>query len=495
LSDTSSTSGPHIVSSTLSLGGVGVFIMVLGLAGTIIITRHFSVEDFGVFTLFNVFVSFLNQASTLELELSVPKFMAGAKDENSRERFFGTAVVIRIVSIVLTGLLAWFGSPLLKTLFGQSLLPGFLLYVPLFYTVESFRTLLRAVLQGNLLFSKMGITDSIQASIKFILVIIVSKLNGNITLLILGSVLSSFLACIFALVSIPIRKRISFEMDVFKELIKFGYPLQINDILGFIYSRIDTIAVAVFLGPVDIATYEVARKIPDYLQNLYNPFKSVYYPIFSKHYSLEERDQAVALMNDSIRFVAFVTLLGVVITTLFGREILQLLFTQKYSSSAPVFVILMFNLSISLIENVMGTTLVAIGDTQKPPIINFFNAVASWLGTFLLSPVFALIGASVGNTIGTAIGFPLNRYFLRRRIDLKDAPYLKPLILYFIWSGLVFIIKPELLLIKIGFLVAFIAACVFLSIVTMKDIAFLVDGSGITSWPPFHKLRLWFSKL
>jgi hypothetical protein len=56
-------------------------------------------------------------------------------------------------------------------------------------------------------------------------------------------------------------------------------------------------------------------------------------------------------------------------------------------------------------------------------------------------------------------------------------------------------IKPELLLMKIAFLVAFIAACAFLSIITLKDIAFLVEDSGITSWPPFHKLGLWFSKL
>ena len=495
MSSTSGASDQHIVSSTLSLGAVGVLTMVLGLAGTIIITRHFSIQDFGVFTLFLVLTSFLNQASTFDLELSVPKFMAGAKDEISREHFFGTAIVIRIGLIVLTSLLAWFGSPLVKTLFGQSLLPGFLLYVPLFYTVESFRTLLRAVLQGNLLFSKMAITDSIQSSINFILVILVSRLNGNITLLILARVLSSSLACIFALVFIPIRKRISFQIDVFKDLIKFGYPLQINDILGFIYNRIDTVAVAVFLGPVDIATYEVARKIPDYLRNLYDPFKSVYYPIISKHYSLDEKQQAVEFMNDSIRFVAFVTLLGVAITTLFGKEILQLLFTQKYSASAPVFVILMFNLSISLIQNVMGTTLVAMGDTQKPPVINFFNAITSWLGSILLTPVFALIGASIGNTIGTAVAGPLNRYFLRKRIDLKDAPYLKPLILYFVWSGLVFMIKPELLLMKIAFLVAFIAACAFLSIITLKDIAFLVEDSGITSWPPFHKLGLWFSKL
>jgi O-antigen/teichoic acid export membrane protein len=188
-----------------------------------------------------------------------------------------------------------------------------------------------------------------------------------------------------------------------------------------------------------------------------------------------------------------VTLLGTAIAALFGRDILQLVFTQKYSSSAPVFTILMFNLSIALISNVMGNTLVAVGDTQKPAIINFFNAVVSWVGSFLLVPMYALVGASVANTIGTAVAFPLNRYFLHKRIGLEDMPYLKPIIFLSVWGLLVFIIKPEMPLIKAAFLVVYILGCIFLSIVTKADIALLIAGSGISSWPRLRKLRLWIS--
>ena len=62
----------------------------------------------------------------------------------------------------------------------------------------------------------------------------------------------------------------------------------------------------------------------------------------------------------------------------------------------------------------MGTTLVAMGDTQKPPIINFFNAITSWLGSILLTPVLALIGASIGNTIGTTLAGPLNLFSAKK---------------------------------------------------------------------------------
>jgi O-antigen/teichoic acid export membrane protein len=495
MTTTSGSQGPRIITSTLSLGAFSVFSMVLGLAGTVIITRHFSADDFGAYILVTILASFLSQISTFGFELAVTKFIAGAVDKFRQEQFFSTAVIVRLGAILLTSLLAWYGSPVLKMLFGQSLLPGFFFYVPLLFAIDSFKSILKATLQGCLLFQKIGIVNAVESLTFFILLVVVYWINGDITLLFLARITSSCLASIFAFVYIPITKRIAFQRDAFNDLMKFGFPLQINDIMAFIYSRIDSVAVAMFLGPADIAMYEVARKIPEYLRNFYEPFRSVYYPFISKRYAQDGKQKASEFVNDAVRFVAFVTLLGAAIATLFGHEILQFVFSDKYSSSAPVFVVLMLNLSIGLISNVMGTTLVAVGDTQKPALINFFNAIASWLGSILLIPLFALLGASIANTTGTAIAMPLNRYFLQKRIDLKDATYLKPMLLFGVWGMLVFFIKPETLLLKIVFLFVFVLACALLSIITKKDLAILVDGLRLNSWPPFQKLSMWISRL
>ena len=116
-----------MITSVLSLGTYSILSMVLGLAGTVLITRHYSVEEFGSYTLVIVFATFLSQISTFGLESSVSKFIASARDEFSKEHVFGTAIVIRITTILLTGLLAWFGGPVIELLFGQSLLPGFII--------------------------------------------------------------------------------------------------------------------------------------------------------------------------------------------------------------------------------------------------------------------------------------------------------------------------------------------------------------------------------
>jgi O-antigen/teichoic acid export membrane protein len=433
--------------------------------------------------------------SVLGLDLSVSKFIAGAKDESSKERYLSTAVIVQMAMVLLLGLSAWYGIPLLRMLFGASLLPSFIVFVLPLFAMETLRGLLRSVLQGCLLFSRIGIADSIVSLSNFgLLVVLVYVLNGDITWLIVARFFSSLLSCAFAFAAIPIKKRISFDVTLFKELIKFGLPLHINSILNFIYSRIDTIVIAALLGPAEIAIYEVARKIPDYLRNLYSPFISVYYPVFGKRYALQERQRASSLLNGSLRFVAFITILGAVIAVLFGPEIIRMLFSEKYSAAGPILAILMVNQSIVLSSNLMGYSLVAVGDSDKPMIINTFNTIVSWLGCILLVPMYALTGAAIGNTIGTVVAFPLNRHFLRKRIELKDLPFLKPLILFLVLCMLVFIVKPELLLVKVAFLAAFLLASVFLSVITKDVVALLLEGLGTSPWLPFKKLAFWVSK-
>ena len=488
-------SSAHFVSSTISLSTFNFVTMALGLAGTIILTRHLSTEDYGFYVFILVLVSFIDQISTLGLEMSIQKFIAGAKDESTKEQFFSTGVIMRVAAILLASLVAWFGRPLLEMLFGKSLLPSLLIYLPLIYALDSFQSYLQSVLQGCFRFSAVGMINLITSVVYFIILLaLVYGVNGNVTWILLAKAFTSLIAIILAFVLIPIKKKFSFQPQVFKELIKFGSPLQVNDILTFFFQRIDSVVVAAFLGPADLALYEVARKIPDNLRGLYNPFISVYFPFISKRYDLDSREHASDLLNDAVRFVAFVTLLGTAIAILFGQAIIQFLFSGKYVSSAPIFALLMFNLSISLISNVMGTTLVGVGDPQKPMIINSFNAVISWLACVLLIPVYALLGAAAGNTLGTMVAYPLNQFFLRRKINLKDAAHLKPIALFCFWGILVYWVRPDSLLMKISLLAVFLLASVLLSIVTRDDIARLVNGSGINAWRPFQELKIWITK-
>lgn len=475
---------PHFITSTISLGSFSIISIALGLVGTIVVTRHFSPIVFGIYSLVLVIESFLRQLSTLGLEMGISRFIAGSDSEEKKENLLSTAAIMRMTAILLMCLLAWISRPYLLKLFGGSSIADFFIYIPLLFVLDNSRTFFGSVLQGCLLFPRIGVIDVSTSflTLSLQLVMIYVFKSNNIAWLLLIKAFSTFLACVLGFVSIPIKKRLSFHLDDFKKLIKFGFPLQINDILQLIQTRIDSLVVGALLGPANLAYYEVARKIPDQLRSLYEPFRAVYYPFLTKRYELEDRKKASNLLNDSMRFVAFVTLLGTAIAVIFSKDIIRLLFSEKYLSSAPVFVILMINLSIALVSNVMGTTLVAVGDSSKPLIINSFNAIISLVGSILLIPGYQIIGAAVANTAGTTVAYPLNVFFLRRRINFSNAAFLKPVALLSVWSILVILIKPESIYLKTGFLIAFLAGCFLFSIITREDIFLLAQGLGIFNW-------------
>src|SRR5690606_41186575 len=69
-----------------------------------------------------------------------------------------------------------------------------------------------------------------------------------------------------------------FDRQVLQELLRFGFPLQLNFVLSFVFSRADTFLISVLLGPAQVAFYEIARRIPDSVSDAYEAFVQVYFP-------------------------------------------------------------------------------------------------------------------------------------------------------------------------------------------------------------------------
>ena len=91
-----------------------------------------------------------------------------------------------------------------------------------------------------------------------------------------------------------IEYKLELNKEILWEMLKFGFPLQIQYILDFIFSRIDTVLISSLLGTSATAFYEIARKIPDSLLQLFNAFRSVYFPMITEMDAKGERNPVPA---------------------------------------------------------------------------------------------------------------------------------------------------------------------------------------------------------
>jgi O-antigen/teichoic acid export membrane protein len=340
----------------------------------------------------------------------------------------------------------------------------------------------------------MALLDFISSLLNFLLtVVFLLFLGQGIPGLVYARLISVTLACAFVCLISPIEWRLEFDFGMLKELLVFGFPLQINDILSFIYLRIDTLMIGALLGPAEIAYYEIARKIPENLLGLYEAFRSVFFPFISKLFALGEHKKATQMLNHSMRLLSFVSILAALVALVFGNEIISLLFSAKYLPSVPVFVLLMIGLNFSIVNYTLGYSLVAVGDSDKPAIVNVVHMTISLLGNRILIPILGIVGAALASLAGFFAKHPLNVLFLRRRsVDVKVGEYLKPILIFGAYGLLFLILGSPLLILKVAIVVLFILTCVLLSVITVEDMAVVSDEVKTTAF--LKTLRRLFSR-
>jgi O-antigen/teichoic acid export membrane protein len=471
-----------IIGGTASIGMGRAAKLILGLVGTILVVRHLAAEVFGTFVLIQVSAGFLSQFSGLGLEMSVARSLAAMRDEDRKSEIVNTAVAFRMIVILLVSLLVLGVSIIFPDLIP---LPGFSrpgMVVAIFFALQSFANVEKALLQGHFAFSKIGLGEFVSSMSYFgLLVLLVVLLDHGLVGLIYARVLSSLLGCLLMLSWIPGRRRVSLDVGALRGLLRFGLPLQINDALTYLFTRVDTIMIATLLGPAEIAYYEIARKIPDALAGLFGAFRTVYYAAMSDLFGREERRDASEVVNHSTRLFAALSLVGAVVALALGKDLIRILFSDTYSVSWESFVILMTALCASLIGDTLGTALVAGGESSKPAVINTVHAAVSLAANWLLVPVLGIAGAAVASLAGSIATNPLNVLYLKKTgLKVDVLAYVRPVLAFGLYVPVVLVMQQGSAFTRAMGVVGFIIPCLLFAAITRQDIAALgVEASAI----------------
>lgn len=444
-----------------------------------LVTRALSAGDYGSFVILRLVVIFLGQVSGFGLNSALPVFISEAQDADEKRRIFNTVLYSRLLIVIICSAVAIPLRVQIAALFGASIEPDLVLFIPVWFLFEVLLTLMQSVLQSFLQFARIGISDFIVglANLLFMIVFVLWLRLGFIGL-VYARCVALFIALVFTFIDLPVQVKLEFDFAILRKLLKFGIPLQLNNVLSFIFGRIDTMLIGLLLGAEGVAYYEIARKIPDSLNIGFEAYRIVYYPYVSRFYAQKQHGRLAKLLNNSNRLIAFVTLLGALVTLLFGHELVFLFFTSKYEASVSPLIVLMVGLCFSMIGYTLGTSLVAIGDTVKPPLINLAHMAVTIGGNLLLIPHLGITGAALTVLVGNIVTNPLNVYFLRRRdIAVDTKPYVKAMMIFTVHAVVYLTLLPTSLWIRSLFFIPFLLSSIFFSVITETDFRLLIDAT------------------
>ena len=469
-------------SGTFSIGVARISTLALGVLSVMVATRYTTTEGYGTYVLIILIINFLVEFMSFGLTLVIPKYLASSGDDQYQRVVINTAFYFRLITIIFVSLVFFIFRPLLAHLFGDYLLTDLFGSLPILFGLVSLTLLFQTILRGQFRFNAIGIIEFISNIVEFALLALFLVVFGYGLLgLVLAKIISGIFESFLAYRAIRIEHRWEFDTSILKEMLVFGFPLQLQYIFGFAYSKLDTIIVGALLGTKGVAYYDVARKIPESLMQMYSVFISVYFPISANLYASDQKEKTEKVLNSSTRILSFLTIFATLISILFGKDIIVLLFSESYLNSYIGFVLLMIGMTLDVLENTFGYSLVAIGESDKPLVVNIIRAIVSLIGNLVLLPIMGFVGAAIVNVISNVVATPLDALFLwRKKIKPTFTDYIKLLVVLGILSLIFIFLDSPSFLIKLVITSFYFPLCLILSIITVSDISSVYNEFRVT---------------
>lgn len=482
-------SGSKIVRGIMSMGASNVLRMGFGFLSVKIATNLVPKEEFGIYGLILTVAYLVEVLGDMGLRIAAAKFIAGASDDVERERIVSNLFTFRLVSIAIVAILALLAKPVLLFFFPSELLAELYIFVPLVFVAQLTEESLAYMMQGFRIYSKMAVVDVFSGALNFALVLLFLIIFGwGVEGYLLSYVGALAVTSILRLWLIPVRKRLAFDMDIIKPVLRFGLPLQGNDILTFTFERVGILILGAVGAEVDatqIAYYNVAAKIPDYFKRFYNAFHSVYFPEMSDLFGLGNKVRAEHLLANFLRLGGFLTLFSALGLTVFGDEAILILSAENYLPSAAALSVLMLSVSVGLTSQMLDNALIAAGHPTYLLLINVVTTVGSLVANVVLIPIFGFMGVAYANLIANLISNPVSIWSLRRENIIPwMSAYFRSGLAYAICLGLYFILGWESFVLRALLVVLFLVLSVAFSVVTLGDIMKFLESLNLWSRKP-----------
>jgi len=396
----------------LSIGAGNIVLNLSGILVVLLATRFISTEELGVYFLVIASAGILSSIAGMGIKVSLIKHVSESGDVMDKARLISSVALFYMSSLFIVAAIAVLSNCLLNYMQVR------FSYILLFFSLAMFEHC-NTILQSLKEFKGIAINNTINGICKVVTFsVLVVGFRLGFTGLLYTAILSSSLPILFQ----AFRLRSKFQLEdllhmdtahVFSVL-KFGFPLYLNDLYANFYDRGYTILIAAFLSPTAVAYFNISTRISALVDNMRGVYGSVYLPTVLSLLKTRQ-SRVIELLRLSITMACLIILSSTFLLFLFKDRIMTILFTDKYIIASTAAVIMLAKSAPSFSGNLMGQTIVALGYNKTPFRINILVTSITFFGSYFLIPKMGFMGAVYMAISGDLLGFFLNWLFLKSK--------------------------------------------------------------------------------
>jgi O-antigen/teichoic acid export membrane protein len=368
----------------------------------ILIVRLLGPSEYGKYSLVWQLISTIGPIISLGWQSTLAKFVPEKTNEEKKSLFTQSFLSVLVASIIffIIGFFIIQLFPKIVPLEIKDLKFVFLIFI----TLVAFFNVFEGFYRGLGKFNEWTVIDGLRSNLSYVLAIIFFILGFRFYKTIIFS--SFFFALLFTLLVVFwLKNYFDFNIKFFsieKEIIKFAFVMFIGQISYLFISSIDLILLRAMLkDPSQVGIYNAGIRIPKMIETMFIgvlPTPFLYYFTSQETKKLKEK-----ILEFGSRFLAVVFGFVSVVLFSFSKEIILILFGQKYAESIPVLQIFSFSLFILAFLILFSSYFYSINKPQVVVILGILQFILIGLFSFLLIPKLKSQGPAVGYILNLLI--------------------------------------------------------------------------------------------
>lgn len=391
-------------------------------ATPLVLARIFDQTEFGTYK--QLFLVYATCAAIAQLGMaeSLLYFLPSAPHRGGRYVLNGLVVLAGSGLVVLT-FLALTG-PLLAHWMGNAALSGLsgLLGVYVLLTLPS--AVLEIVMTARKRYGSAGVAYGLSDLVRAIALVAPVVASGKLEWLLAGAVAFSAIRLGVTLLYLRREYRAELRPDgaLLREQLAYALPFQLGAALWILVFNLHFYLVAAHVDAATYAVYAVGCLQIPLIELLFTPAKNVLIVRMREAITAHRPDAALAIWHDTTRrlALAYFPLVGLLLVT--ARELIPVLFTERYVASVPIFMVWS---TMNLIAAVQADgVLSAYADTRAIAVVSAFQLLLVAAFVPSLMHAFGLVGAVLGTALATGIGKSLVLLRARRLLGVTLAQLL-----------------------------------------------------------------------
>lgn len=385
----------------------------------IILARLLFPEDFGIIGMAVIFTGLVQTINELGLSAAIiqKKNITDSHLSTSFWISFGLGIILCITTVII--------SPYIADFFKNELVGPVVSVLSIGFVLGSFSVIHSSLLQKNLEFKKLAITEISAAFISGLVSVILALLGFGVWSLVCGSILKNVISVVLLVKVCTWRPSMTFDITSFKELFSFGAHVMGSRFLNFIDSNVDYLLIGKFLSASALGYYTLAYQLSTFpLTKISSIITRVTFPTFS--IIQDDNDILRHSYLKVIKYISLVTfplLAGLIVV---APEFIPIVFGEKWGPMIVPLQILCVAGALKSVGTTVGSILLSKGRADIQFKWNIFTAIVLPIA-ILIGIRYGITGVAMAITIMSSLFILIIQKIVNDLIDLKFSDYFKAL--------------------------------------------------------------------